>query len=227
MIQTNVINFSHKYKVKKLLFLGSSCIYPKFAKQPIKEEYLLTDKLEPTNIAYAIAKIAGIIMCQSYNKQYGDKFISLMPTNIYGQNDNFNLETAHVLPALIRKFHEAKINSKEFVEVWGTGTPFREFLLVDDLADAAVFLMKNYNSPEIINVGTGKDITIKDLCSLIKDIVGFNGDIKFDTSKPDGTPKKQLDISRLLDLGWKPKTSLRDGIKQTYDWYVKNQDKYK
>lgn len=227
MIQTNVINSAHKYKVKKLLFLGSSCIYPKFAKQPIKEEYLLTDKLEPTNIAYAIAKIAGIIMCQSYNKQYGDKFISLMPTNIYGQNDNFNLETAHVLPALIRKFYEAKVNGKEFVEVWGTGAPYREFLLVDDLADAAVFLMKKYDSPEIINVGTGKDITIKDLYSLIKEIVGYTGDIKFDTSKPDGTPKKQLDISRLLDLDWKPKTSLRDGIKQTYEWYVKNQDRYK
>lgn len=227
MIQTNVINSAHKCKVKKLLFLGSSCIYPKFAKQPIKEEYLLTDKLESTNIAYAIAKIAGIIMCQSYNKQYGDKFISLMPTNIYGQNDNFNLETAHVFPALIRKFYEAKVNGKEFVEVWGTGAPYREFLLVDDLADAAVFLMKNYDSPEIINVGTGKDITIKDLCFLIKEIVGYTGDIKFDTSKPDGTPKKQLDISRLLDLGWKPKTSLRDGIKQTYEWYVKNQDRYK
>lgn len=227
MIQTNVINSAHKCKVKKLLFLGSSCIYPKFAKQPMKEEYLLTDKLEPTNIAYAIAKIAGIIMCQSYSKQYGDNFISIMPTNLYGQNDNFDLVTAHAMPMLIRKFHEAKVNDKEYVEMWGTGAPYREFLLVDDLADAAVFLMKNYDSPEIINVGTGKDITIKDLGSLIKEIVGYTGDIKFDTSKPDGTPKKQLDISRLLDLDWKPKTSLRDGIKQTYEWYVKNQDRYK
>lgn len=227
MIQTNTIHMAHETNVKKLLFLGSSCIYPKFAKQPIKEEYLLTDKLEPTNIAYATAKIAGIIMCQSYTKQYDNNFISIMPTNIYGINDNFDLKTSHVLPALIRKFHEGKEQKKDSVVVWGTGTPLREFLFVDDLADALIFLMKEYNSPEIINVGTGKDLSIKDLSYLIKEIIGYEGEIVFDHSKPDGTPKKQLDVSKLFQLGWKPKTSLKEGIKITYDWYVENQDKFK
>ncbi|MFX1537670.1 MAG: GDP-L-fucose synthase family protein [Promethearchaeota archaeon] len=227
MIQTNVIHAAHESNVKKLLFLGSSCIYPKFAEQPIKEESLLTGKLEETNIAYAVAKIAGIILCQSYNKQFGDKFISLMPTNLYGINDNFDLKTSHVLPALIRKFHEGKEQNKKSVEVWGTGTPMREFLFVDDLADASIFLMKNYDAPEIINVGTGRDISIKELSFLIKDIVGYEGDIHFDTSKPDGTPKKQLNVSKLFAMGWRPKTDLREGIKTTYEWYLKNQNRFK
>ncbi len=220
MIQANVIHYSYMYGVKKLLFLGSSCIYPKFAPQPIKEEYLLDGKLEPTNEPYALAKIAGIKMCQSYNRQYGTNFISVMPTNLYGPNDNFDLETSHVLPALIRKFHESKMNKEPFVKIWGTGSPRREFLYVDDLADACVFLMKNYNGNEIINVGVGKDISIKELALLIKEIVRYLGELKFDTSKPDGTPRKLLDVSKITNLGWKAKTSLKEGLTKTYQWYI-------
>lgn len=222
MIESNVIKASYDYGVKKLLFLGSSCIYPKLCPQPIKEEYLLTGPLEKTNEAYAIAKIAGLKMCQYFNRQYGTNYISVMPTNLYGPNDNFDLETSHVLPALIRKFHEAKINNKPYVEVWGTGTPRREFLHVDDLADATVYLMNNYDENEPLNIGTGKDITIKELAELIKEIVGYEGEIKFDTTKPDGTPRKLLDVSRLHATGWKHKIELREGIKQTYEWFKEN-----
>ena len=197
MIQSNIIKASHDNGVKKLLFLGSTCIYPKHCTQPIKEEYLLTGLLEPTNDAYAIAKISGVKMCQSFNKQYGDNFISVMPTNLYGPNDNYDLNNSHVLPAMIRKFHEAKVEEKDIVEIWGTGTPMREFLYVDDLADACVYLMNNYNSSEIVNIGTGEDLTIKDLAHLVKEVVGFNGDIYFNTDKPDGTPKKLSDVSKL------------------------------
>ncbi len=221
-IQNNIIHNAYLNKVKKLLFLGSSCIYPKFAKQPIKEEYLLSGKLEPTNKAYAIAKIAGIIMCESYNKQYNTNFISVMPTNLYGPNDNFDLKNSHVVPALIRKFHEAKINNKNKVVLWGTGCPRREFLYVDDLAEACIFLMNNYNESEIINIGTGKDISIKELAGIIKNVVGFEGKIVWDTSKPDGTPRKLLDVSRLNKLGWKYKVSLKKGIELTYNWYKNN-----
>lgn len=221
MIQSNIIKASHDNKVKKLLFLGSTCIYPKFCPQPIKEEYLLTGKLEPTNDAYAVAKISGIKMCQDFNKQYGDNFISVMPTNLYGYNDNYDLNNSHVLPALIRKFHEAKIENRDIVEIWGTGTPMREFLFVDDLADACVYLMQNYNSSEIVNIGTGEDITIKDLAYLVKEIVGFKGDIHFNTDKPDGTPKKLSDVSKLKSIGWIYKTSLKDGLEKTYKDYVK------
>ncbi len=221
MIQSNIIKASHDTKVKKLLFLGSTCIYPKLCQQPIKEEYLLTGLLEPTNDAYAIAKISGIKMCQDFNKQYGDNFISVMPTNLYGTNDNYDLNNSHVLPALIRKFHEAKIENKEMVEIWGTGTPMREFLFVDDLADACVYLMQNYNSPEIVNIGTGEDLTIKELSYLVKEVVGFTGDIYFNTDKPDGTPKKLSDVSKLKEIGWSYKTSLREGLEKTYQDYVK------
>lgn len=222
MVQNNIIYQSYLSGVKKLLFLGSSCIYPKMPPQPIKEEYLLTDELELTNRPYAIAKIAGLIACQSYNKQYGTNFISVMPTNLYGPNDNFDLETSHVLPAFIRKFHEAKIKNSKEVVAWGTGKPKREFLYVDDLADACVFLMNTYNNSEIINIGTGEDISIKELAKLIKEIVGFKGKIAWDKSKPDGTPRKLLDITRLHNLGWKHKIELRDGIKMTYEWYTKD-----
>ncbi|TDX58917.1 GDP-L-fucose synthase [Orenia marismortui] len=219
MIQSNVIEAAYRNNVKKLMFLGSSCIYPKYCPQPMKEEYLLSGKLEQTNEAYAIAKIAGIKMCQHYNKQYGTNFISAMPTNLYGPNDNFDLKTSHVMPALIRKFHEAKINDKGKVVIWGTGKPRREFLHVDDLADAVIYLMNNYNGNQILNIGVGKDISIQELAELIKDIVGFEGEIVNDTSKPDGTPRKLLDVSRLNELGWKADISLRDGIKSTYEWY--------
>lgn len=222
MIQSNIIHASYLNRVRKLLFLGSSCIYPKFAPQPLKEEYLLNGKLESTNEAYAIAKIAGITMCQSYNKQYGCNFISLMPTNLYGPNDNFDPQTSHVLPALIRKFHEAKTRDYPTVTIWGSGSPKREFLHVDDLADAAVFLMKKYDDPAIINVGTGKDISICELSGLIASEIGYKGDLEFDTSMPDGTPRKILDVSRLQKLGWKPKIPLREGIHQTYEWYCSN-----
>jgi len=218
-IQNNVIHSAYLANVKKLLFLGSSCIYPKNCPQPIKEEYLLSGELEPTNKAYAIAKIAGITECQSYNKQYGTNFISVMPANLYGPNDNFDPETSHVLPALIRKFHEAKIGNKKEVELWGGGVAKREFLYVDDLADACVFLMKNYDESEIINIGAGKDISIKELAEIIKETVGFEGKIKWDKSKPDGTPKKLLDASKLNALGWKHKTSLRQGIEKIYKYY--------
>ncbi len=218
-IECNVIKASHDFKVKKLMFLGSSCIYPKMCPQPIKEEYLLSDYLEPTNEAYAIAKIAGLKMCQFFKKQYGDNFISVMPTNLYGPYDNFDLETSHVMPALIRKFHEAKVNNLPYVEVWGTGKPLREFLHVDDMADACVFLMENYNGEEHVNIGTGEEISIKELAYIIKDIVGFKGEILFNTDKPDGTPRKLLDVSRLNNLGWKYRIKLKDGIKEVYEWY--------
>lgn len=221
MIEANLIHASYRSGVKKLLFLGSSCIYPKFAPQPIKEEYLLSGELEPTNEPYAIAKIAGIKMCQAYNEQYGTNFISVMPTNLYGPNDNFDLETSHVLPALIRKFHEAKISEAERVIVWGTGTPMREFLFIDDLADACVFLMGKYTGSDIVNIGTGKDISIKELAYVVKEAVGYDGEVAFDTSKPDGTPRKLLDVSRLNEMGWTAKTSLRRGIEKTYEWYCR------
>ena len=221
MIQSNIIKSSHDNGVKKLLFLGSSCIYPKMSPQPIKEEYLLTGLLEPTNDAYAIAKIAGIKMCQDFNKQYGTNYISVMPTNLYGINDNYDLNNSHVLPAMIRKFHEGKIEGKDRVEIWGTGTPKREFLYVDDLADACHHLMLNYNGSEIVNIGTGQDVTIAELAVGIKNIVGFEGDIYFNTEMPDGTPRKLLDVSKLKELGWTYKTSLIDGIKKTYRDYVK------
>ncbi len=221
-IQNNLIHQSYLKGVKKLLFLGSSCIYPRLCPQPIKEKYLLSGKLEPTNNAYAIAKIAGIIMCQSYNKQYNTNFISVMPTNLYGQNDNFNLDDSHVLPALIKKFHEAKKNKAKEVAVWGTGNAMREFLHVDDLANACVFLMNSYNDSEIINIGTGEDLPIKKLAELIRNIVGYKGKISWDSTKPDGTPRKLLDVSRLHQLGWKHKINLEKGIKMTYEWYKKN-----
>jgi GDP-L-fucose synthase len=219
-IQNNIIYQAYKNKVKKLLFLGSSCIYPRECPQPIKEEYLLTGELEKTNEAYAIAKIAGIKMCQSFNKQYGTKFISVMPTNLYGPNDNFDLKTSHVLPALIRKFHEAKIENKSQVEMWGTGKAKREFLHVDDLAEACVFLMDNYEDDEIINIGTGEDLSIADLAGIVKRVVGYQGEIVYDTSKPDGTPRKLLDISKIHNLGWKHKIDLERGIEEAYKWYL-------
>jgi len=222
MIETNVIQAAKETGVKKLLFLGSSCIYPKLAPQPLKEEYLLTGALEPTNQAYALAKIAGIEMCRSYNLQYGTHYISVMPTNLYGINDNFDLESSHVLPALLRKFHEAKVNGKQQVVVWGTGSPVREFLHVDDLASACLFLMENYSGNEIINIGCGTGLTIRELAQLIQRIVGFRGELVFDTEKPDGTPVKLLDISRLEKLGWQPRISLPDGITATYRWYLDN-----
>ena len=222
MIQNNVIKNAHLFNVEKLLFLGSSCIYPKNAPQPIKEEYLLTGLLETTNEPYAIAKIAGLKMCQYFREQYGCNFISVMPTNLYGTNDNFDLKTSHVLPALLRKFHDAKLNNENKVEIWGSGNPKREFLHVDDLADASVFLMNNYNKSETINVGTGEDISIKDLALLIKKITGFKGDLDWDSSMPDGTYRKLLDVSKINNLQWKAKISLTDGIKLTYDWYIKN-----
>ena len=219
MIESNVIHSSHVSGVKKLLFLGSSCIYPKMAPQPLKEEYLLTSSLEPTNEPYAISKIAGIKLCESYYRQYGDCFISAMPTNLYGPNDNYDLENSHVLPALIRKFHEAKINNSPTVEVWGTGSVFREFLHVDDLAEACVHLMKNYSENEIVNIGTGIDISIKDLTMIISNVVGYDGEIIWNTSKPDGTLRKLLDVSRVNSLGWSYKIKLEDGIKSVYNEY--------
>jgi len=222
MIQTNIINSAYKFCTKKLLFLGSSCIYPKMCPQPIKEEYLLTGALEPTNKAYAVAKISGIEMCQSYNKQYGTNFIACMPTNLYGPNDNFDPITSHVLPALLRKFYEAKQQNKPSVTVWGSGKPYREFLHVDDLADAIIFLMQNYNEKEIVNIGTGKDLTIAQLSEKIKYIVGFEGKINFDTSKLDGTPKKQLNTDKINQLGWEPKIPLERGLKKVLEWCVDN-----
>ena len=221
MIQSNIIKSSKDYNVRKLVFLGSSCIYPKMSPQPIKEEYLLTGSLEPTNDAYAIAKITGIKMCQSYNEQYGTNFISAMPTNLYGPNDNYDLNNSHVLPAMIRKFHDAKIEGKESVELWGTGTPMREFLYVDDLADACIHLMLNYNESEIVNIGTGQDVSIKELALTISDIIGYKGNINFNSDMPDGTPRKLLDVSKLSGLGWEYKTTLLEGIKKTYNDYVK------
>jgi GDP-L-fucose synthase len=222
MIECNVIHAAHVNKVDKLLFLGSSCIYPKFAPQPIREDSLLTGLLEPTNEAYAIAKIAGIKMCQAYHKQYGSRFISAMPTNMYGYGDNYHPENSHVLPALLRRFHEAKVQDKEAVTIWGSGTPLREFMFSDDLAEACVFLMQEYENPELINVGTGEEVTILDLAKHIKEVVGYKGEINFDSSKPDGTPRKLMDSSRLHALGYRHKTSLRDGLKLTYQDYLKN-----
>ncbi|MBT8110916.1 MAG: GDP-L-fucose synthase, partial [Gammaproteobacteria bacterium] len=219
VIQSNVIHAAWKHGVKKLLFLGSSCIYPKQAPQPMAEDSLLTGPLEPTNEWYAIAKIAGIKMCQAYRKQYDFDAISVMPTNLYGPGDNFDLETSHVLPALMRKFHEAKESDADSVEVWGSGRPRREFLHVDDLADACVFLMENYSSPDIINVGWGKDISIRELAELISKVVAYQGRLEFDPGKPDGTPRKLLDTSKLSDLGWQPSIPLEAGIASTYDWY--------
>ena len=216
MIQSNIIDAARKFGVKKLLFLGSSCIYPKMCEQPIKEEYLMTGPLEPTNDAYAIAKIAGIKMCQAYRKQYGFNAISLMPTNLYGPKDNFDLESSHVLPAMIRKFHEAK----DRVVLWGDGSARREFLHVDDLADACFTAMRYYNEPEPINVGTGEDITIKELSNIISSVVGFGGDVEWDTTKPNGTPRKVLDVSKIKSLGWEPKIPLSVGIDSTYYWYI-------
>ncbi len=219
MIQNNVIHQSHVHGVKKLQFLGSSCIYPKLADQPLKEEYLLGGPLEPTNEPYAIAKIAGIKLCENYRAQYGCDFISSMPTNLYGPNDNYDLNNSHVLPALIRKFHEAKENGDATVEIWGSGSPKREFLHVDDLAEACVYLMEHYSEPELVNVGTGEDISIKDLALLIKDIVGFTGELTFNTSKPDGTPRKLMDVSKLHSHGWKHQIELREGISSVYEKY--------
>lgn len=221
-IQNNVIHQSYVHGVKKLCFLGSSCIYPKLAPQPMKEEYLLTGKLEPTNEPYAIAKIAGIKMVQSYNRQYGTEYISVMPTNLYGPNDNFDLQHSHVLPALIRKFVEANEKQAPSVVLWGTGTPRREFLYVDDMADACIFLMNTYSGNEFVNIGTGEDITILELANMIKNEVGYNGSLEFDTTKPDGTPQKLLDVTKIHSLGWKAKVSLVEGIKKTIEWYIAN-----
>jgi GDP-L-fucose synthase len=233
MIESNIINSAYKNGVEKLLFLGSSCIYPKLAPQPLKEEYLLTGSLEYTNEPYAIAKIAGIKLCESYYKQYDSNFFSVMPTNLYGFNDNFNLDTSHVLPALMRKFHEAKIKNSNAaenqVEVWGTGKPYREFLFVDDLADALYFLMQTIDAKDLydnglthLNIGTGEDLTIAELAGIIQNVAGYRGKIIFDPSKPDGTPKKLLDVSRLNKFGWKHKTTLEEGIRKTYEWFVNN-----
>lgn len=222
MIESNIIHSAYKNGVKKLLFLGSSCIYPKMAEQPIKEEYLLTGYLEETNEAYAVAKIAGIELCKFYRRQYGCDFISAMPTNLYGINDNFDLETSHVMPALIRKFHEAKINGDNEVIMWGTGTPKREFLYVDDLADACVHLMNNYSEESHVNVGTGEDVEIRELANIVKDVVGFKGEIVNDLTKPDGTPRKLLDVSKLHNTGWEHKTELKDGIEIAYNWFIEN-----
>ncbi|KAL5537336.1 hypothetical protein UlMin_046263 [Ulmus minor] len=221
-IQTNVIDSAYRNGVKKLLFLGSSCIYPKFAPQPIPENALLTGPLEPTNEWYAIAKIAGIKMCQAYRIQFGWDAISGMPTNLYGPNDNFHPENSHVLPALMRRFHEAKVKGAKEVVVWGSGSPLREFLHVDDLADACVFLIENYSGLEHVNVGSGKEVTIKELAELMKEVVGFEGELVWDTSKPDGTPRKLMDSSKLAGLGWTPKISLKDGLVDTYTWYLEN-----
>ena len=223
MIQNNVIHNSYSSAVKKLMFLGSSCIYPKLAPQPLKEESLLTGLLEETNEPYAIAKIAGIKMCESYKRQYGCNFISVMPTNMYGPNDNYNLNNSHVLPALIRKFHDAKENNLPFVEMWGTGKPMREFLHADDLGDACVYLMNTYNGEKFVNIGSGTDLTIKDLALLVKKIVGYSGEIKHDLSKPDGTPRKLMDVSFLHSLGWKHKIELEDGITMVYDDFKKKE----
>ncbi len=221
-IQTNIIDAAYRNGVKKLLFLGSACIYPKMAPQPLKEEYLLTGELEPTNEPFAVAKIAGVKMCESYNRQYGTKFIVAMPINLYGKKDNFNVEISHVLPALMRKFHDAKKSNAPFVEVMGTGRPTREFLYADDFADACVCLMNNYEENEIINVGVGQEITIGELAEKIKNVVGFDGEIRFDTTKPDGTPRRLMDVTKMSKLGWKASTSIDDGLAKTYDWFLKN-----
>ncbi len=219
-IQTNVIHGAFRAGMNRLLFLGSSCIYPKFASQPITEDSLLSGKLEPTNESYAVAKIAGVAMCEAYNQQYGTRFITAMPCNLYGPNDNFDLNTAHVLPALMRKLHAAKVQQLASVEIWGTGRPMREFLHVDDLADACLFLVRNYSESKLINVGFGEDIAIAELAGLISEVVGFEGELVFNSDMPDGTPRKLLDVSKLNALGWKPRHALRDGIEETYAWYL-------
>lgn len=222
MIQNNVIKAAHDFKVTKLLFLGSTCIYPKMAPQPIKEEYLLTGALEETNEAYAVAKIAGLEMCKFFNRQYGDNFISCMPTNLYGPNDNFDLKNSHVLPALIRKFHEAKVNGSEVVEVWGTGTPLREFIYVDDMAEACVFLMENYDGEQHVNIGTGEEVSIRKLAETVKEVVGFKGELVFNTDMPDGTPRKLTNVNKLHGLGFMHRVSLNDGIRMAYEWFLEN-----
>lgn len=222
LIEVSVINAAHRYGVKKLLFLGSSCIYPKHAPQPMKEEYLLSGPLEPTNEPYAVAKIAGIKICQSYNRQYGTDFISVMPTNLYGPNDNYHPTDSHVMPALIRRFHEARVEGRPYVEAWGTGTPRREFMYSEDMADACVFLMNNYDGDGIVNIGTGEDITIKELTEMVAGTVGYEGEIRWDASKPDGTPRKLLDVSKLHGLGWRHKTGLEEGLKITYRDFLAN-----
>ena len=222
MIQNNVIKAAHDYTVKKVLFLGSTCIYPKMAPQPIREEYLLTGALEETNEAYAVAKIAGLEMCKFFKRQYGDNFISCMPTNLYGPNDNFDLKSSHVLPALIRKFHEAKVNGSDTVEVWGTGTPLREFIYVDDMADACVFLMENYDGEQHVNIGTGEEVSIRQLAETVKEVVGFEGELVFNTDMPDGTPRKLTTVDKLQGLGWKHKVSLNEGIRLAYEWFLEN-----
>jgi len=222
MIHATVVHAAHLYRVKKLLYLGSSCIYPRECPQPMREDHLLSGTLEPTNEAYAVAKIAGIKLCQAYRTQYGDDFISAMPTNLYGQNDNFDLTSSHVLPAMIRKFHDAKISRTKEVEIWGTGSPRREFLHVDDLADACIFLMANYDAEQHINVGTGEDLSIRELAELVRSIVHPDAQLRFDTSKPDGTPRKLLDVSRLHGLGWEHRIELRQGIASTYEWFLEH-----
>jgi GDP-L-fucose synthase len=225
MMESNVIHQSYVHKVKKLLFLGSSCIYPKLAPQPLKEEYLLSGYLEDTNEPYAIAKIAGIKLCENYRQQYGCDFISIMPTNLYGPGDNYDLNTSHVIPALMRKFYEGKLNNSPTVEVWGTGAPLREFLHVDDLAEGCLFLMKNYSDLQFINIGSGVDLSIKDLAILISKVVGYNGEISFDATKPNGTPKKLLDVSKILELGWRPTIDLQTGLKQVFNsTFLKQED---
>lgn len=226
-IQNNVIHSSYRVGVKKLCFLGSSCIYPKMAPQPMKEDYLLSGKLEPTNEPYAVAKIAGMEMVKSYNRQYGTDFISVMPTNLYGPNDNFDLQNSHVLPALIRKFVEAKESGSSSVVLWGTGTPKREFLYVDDMADACIYLMEHYTGNDFVNIGTGEDVTILEVATMIKEIVGFDGALEFDSTKPDGTPRKLLDVSRIHSLGWKSKVPLREGLQRSIDWYRANRGEKK
>jgi GDP-L-fucose synthase len=225
VMQNNVIHHSYVNGVKKLCFLGSSCIYPKIAPQPMKEEYLLDGKLEPTNEPYAVAKIAGIEMAKSYNRQYGTNFISVMPTNLYGPNDNFDLQNSHVLPALIKKFVDAKENNSASVVLWGSGKPRREFLYVDDMADACIYLMNNYSGNDFVNIGTGEDVTILEVAQMIREIVGFDGQLEFDATKPDGTPRKLLDVSRINSLGWKAKVPLREGLKRAIDWYRSNRSK--
>jgi len=227
LIQTNIIDAAYKNDCKKLVFLGSSCIYPKLAPQPMPESCLLTGPLEPTNQWYAIAKIAGIKTCQAYSQQYGFNAISLMPTNLYGPGDNFHLGNSHVMPALIRKFHEAKSQNLSEVEVWGSGTPRREFLHVDDMADASIYLMNSYDNTEVVNIGVGDDISIKELAEMIKLIVGYEGQLVFDSSKPDGTPRKLMDVAKLKSLGWKASISLTEGIQSTYDWYIENQSSFR
>jgi len=222
MMEANVIHASYQNDVKKLLALGSTCIYPKMAAQPLKEDYLLSGPLEPTNEWYAVAKIAGIKMCQAFQRQYGCNFISAMPTNLYGPGDNFDLEKSHVLPAMIRKFHEAKLNRSPSVTLWGTGKALREFLHVDDLADACLFLMREYSDPEIVNIGVGKDLSIAELAGMVRDVVGFQGEIVYDASKPDGTPRKLVDTSKINGLGWQAKTTLPEGIENTYHWFLDN-----